>query len=85
MDVDGVVTPAGCDVGTVASDGAWMGALCGIWPRTLMMYHDGCLFGFVFFFPLSEPNGRLGDIATIKLYKTTKLNIKYEQDSYFTV
>ena len=54
MDVDGVVTPAGCGVGTAASDGAWMGALCGIWPRTLMMYHDGCLFGFVFFFPLSE-------------------------------
>jgi len=45
-----------------------MGALCGIWPGTLMIYRGGCLLGFVFF-PLSEPDGRLGDIATIKLYK----------------
>jgi len=50
-----------------------------------MIYPGGCLLGFVFFLPLSEPDGRLGDIATIKLYKTTKLNIKYQQDSYFTV
>jgi len=28
-----------------------------------------------------ELDGRLGDIAAIKLYKTTKLNIKYETDS----
>jgi len=53
-----------------------MGVLCGIWPGTLMVYYGGCLLGFVFFFPLSEPDGRLGDIAAIKLYKTTKLNIK---------
>jgi len=38
-----------------------MGALCGIWPGTLMIYFGGCLLGFVFF-PLSEPDGRLGDI-----------------------
>jgi len=53
-----------------------MGALCGIWPGTLMIYRAGCLLGFVFF-PLSELDGRLGDIAAVKLYKTTKLNIKY--------
>ena len=76
MDVDGVVTLAGCGVATATSDGAGMGVLCGIWPGTLMVYYGGCLLGFVFFFPLSEPDGRLGDIAAIKLYKTTKLNIK---------
>jgi len=48
------------------------------------MIYRGSL-DFPIFFPLLEPDGRLCDIATIKQYKTTKLNIKYQAYSYFAI
>jgi len=83
VDVDGVVGIAGYGVGTPTR---WCLNGCTLWYLVRNLYNIAWLpFWFFYLLPFIGTRWTSRWLATIKLYKTTKFNIKYQANNYFTV